>query len=115
MASTSYDDGPVNVAWTVTDNDAMARTFRIKDNAGDYITDPEGDGWEFFGQVRDEQGGTVVGAIAFTFAGAYVTQTLPDTGAGTFWWEKEVTPPAGLKRTVEAGPLLVLVDSAVVA
>jgi hypothetical protein len=111
--ATSYDDGPVRVTWTVTDDDAMARTFRIKDDAGAYVADPEVDGWVFFGQVRDERGGTVVGEITFTFDGAYVTQTLPDTGDGKFWWEKEVTPPAGKKRTTEAGPLVVLVDSAV--
>lgn len=110
---TNYDDGPQRVAWTVTDNDGMARTFRIKDSAGEYVTDPDGDGWVFFGEVRDERGGTSLGEITFTFNGAYVTQTLPALSAGTFWWEKEVTPPAGLKRTTEAGPLVVLVDSAV--
>lgn len=108
-----YNDGPVRVTWTVTDDDAMARTFRIKDDAGAYVADPEGDGWVFFGQVRVERGGEVVDDIVFTFDGAYVTQTLPVTGAGRFWWEKEATPPAGKKRTTESGPLVVLVDSAV--
>lgn len=114
----TYDDGPVRATWIVTDNDDRSRTFRIKDANGDYVTDPEGDGWVFFGQVRDERGGAVVGDIEFTFDGAYITQTLPteaDAGAesGRYWWEKEVTPPTGRKRTTEAGPLVVFPDSAV--
>ena len=116
--SVTYDDGPIRATWIVTDNDARSRTFRIKDANGDYVADPEGDGWVFFGQVRDERGGEVIGDIEFTFDGAYVTQTLPDEAAAetattTYWWEKEATPPLGAKRTTEAGQLIVYVDSAV--
>jgi hypothetical protein len=114
VARVTYNDGPYEATWLVTENDGLSRRFRIKDDAGDYVTDPEGAGWEFFGQVREERGGTIVDDITFTIAGEWITQQLPtDIADGTFWWEKEVTPPDGPKRTIESGPLVVLLDSAV--
>ena len=54
-------------------------------------------------------------AAAFSFGKLPRTAVrLPaDIADGTFWWEKEVTPPDGPKRTIESGPLVVLLDSAV--
>lgn len=112
MRRANYDDGPISAAWTVTANDGLSRRFRIKDASGAVVADPESDGWVFFGQVRDVQGGEVVDDITFSFDGEWVTQQLPELDDGSYWWEKEVTPPGGTKRTVEAGTLIVGVDSA---
>lgn len=117
MAEVTYNDGPIRATWIVVDNDSRSRVFRVRDDAGAVVADPDGDGWSFFGQVRDVRGGLVVGDLTFAFNGEYVTQTLPDAAdaAGSpYWWEKQVTEPGGRTRTIEAGPLLVLVDSAVV-
>ena len=107
------DKSAARVDFRITDGDTRTYRFTIKDPTGAVVEDPEGDGWELFGQVRAKRGGTVIDDQTFTFDGSTVIQELPDTGPGTFWHEYQITNPDGQIATTVTGHLYVDVDSAV--
>lgn len=107
------DQSAARVEWRCHEGDDNRLSFRVRDGDDVVVADPEGDGWEVFGQVRATRGGEVLDELTVVFDGEWVRLERPETGEGLFWHEFHVVSPVDGTRTPVSGPLVVTVDSAV--